>query len=248
MRCMHEAQMHEHNCYITLTYSDDKIPTGYSLRYPDWQKFMRRLRKHFKGTTIRFYMAGEYGEQFQRPHFHAILFGLDFNDKQYLRKNHNGDNLYTSATLDHLWGHGLSSVGAATFQSAAYVARYVMKKITGDLATTHYTFIDQHGEIHSRQPEFNRMSLKPGIGKKWYDKYKHDIFPSDHVITSGYPSKTPRYYDKQLKKENPTMLDNLKEKRHAKQLTHAKDNTPRRLAAKEKVAQAQIAMLKRTLD
>lgn len=248
MRCMHEAQMHENNCYITLTYADEHVPTGYSLRYPDWQQFMRRVRKHFKATPIRFYMAGEYGDKFERPHFHAILFGIDFNDKQYLRTNHNGDKLYTSATLSRLWKKGIASVGAATFQSAAYVARYVMKKITGDLAATHYTYIDQHGEIHSRQPEFNRMSLKPGIGKTWYDKFKNDVFPSDHVITNGFPSKTPRYYDKQLAKENEQLLLKLKEARNAKQLLSAKDNTPKRLAAKEKVAEAKTKMLKRTLN
>jgi len=247
-RCMHEAQMHERNCYITLTYDDTAIPRGYSLTYPHFQKFMRRLRKHFKGQVVRFYMAGEYGDKFERPHFHACIFGVDFDDKQYHRKNQNGDVLYTSATLSRLWPHGFASVGAVTFQSAAYVARYVMKKITGDLAASHYTYVDEHGEIHQRAPEFNHMSLKPGIGKTWYDKFKTDIYPADHVITGGHPSKTPRYYDKLLEKEAPVVLAELKERRKAKAALSKADNTPRRLAAKEIVTAAKVKQLKRTLS
>lgn len=239
--------MHERNCYITLTYDDAHIPRGYTLTYPHFQSFMRRLRKHFKGTTIRFYMAGEYGDQFERPHFHACIFGADFDDKEYYRKNENGDILYTSATLGSLWKHGFSSVGAVTFQSAAYVARYVMKKITGNRAASHYTYVDEHGEIHSRQPEFNQMSRRPGIGAEWIRKFHHDVYPSDYVVTNGHETKTPRYYDKLLKKQQPELLQQLKQRRQDKQRLSAKDNTPKRLAAKAAVTEAKLAFLKRTL-
>lgn len=247
MRCVHEAQTHELNTYVTLTLDNDNINQAYSLDYSLFQKFMRRLRKKFK-TRIRYYMAGEYGEKFERPHYHAILFGIDFNDKIYKAKNQNGDNLYTSATLTHLWRHGDATIGAVTFQSAAYVARYVMKKITGDQATTHYTWLDQDGELHSRKPEFNQMSRKPGIGQRWYQRFKHDVYPADHVITNGHPAKTPRYYDKLLKKENAALLEELKNKRKEKANENWQDNTPRRLAAKEVVATAKLSKLKRTLS
>lgn len=247
MRCVHEAQCHDENAYVTLTLDDANITPGYSLDYSLFQKFIRRLRKKFK-TPIRYYMAGEYGTKFERPHFHAILFGIDFNDKLFYKKNHQGDKLFTSATLTHLWKHGHASVGAVTFQSAAYVARYVMKKITGDLATTHYTWLDQDGELHSRTPEFNQMSRRPGIGQRWYQRYKSDVYPADHVITNGHPSKTPRYYDKLLKRENPELLEKLKKQRKEKANASWQDNTPRRLAAKEIVAEAKLGKLKRTLS
>lgn len=247
MRAMHEAQLHEKNAYVTLTLDDHAIPDGNSLDHKQFKLFLRRAVKHFK-TPIRYYMAGEYGEQFGRPHYHAILFGIDFDDKIFYRKNHQGDSLFTSATLTHLWKHGHASVGAVTFQSAAYVARYVMKKITGDLATTHYTWIDQDGVMHSRKPEYNQMSRRPGIGQRWYQRYKSDVYPADHVITNGHPSKTPRYYDKLLKRENPELLDQLKKKRKEKANQSWQDNTPRRLAAKEIVAEAKLRKLKRTLS
>ena len=247
MRCMHEAQTHDKNMYVTLTYNDQHIPPGMNLAYKDFQLFMRRLRKTTK-EKIRYYAAGEYGEKFERPHFHAILFGIDMDDKLYKRKNQNGDTLYTSAKLDLLWKNGETTIGAVTFQSAAYVARYVMKKITGDKATTHYTWLDEYGELHSRRPEFNQMSRRPGIGQRWYQQYKRDVYPADHVITNGHPSKTPRYYDKQLKKENPALLEALKKKRKERANESWQDNTQARLDVKEVVAAAKLDKLKRTLS
>lgn len=242
---MHEAQMHERNCFITLTYDNNNIPEGMTLQYHHFRLFMRRIRKHFK-KKIRFYMAGEYGDQFQRPHYHACLFGVDFDDKKPWRKNQNGDQLYRSDTLERLWKFGNSEIGAVSFLSAAYVARYVTKKITGDRATLHYTYIDEHGEIHNRTPEFNQMSRRPGIGAMWYEKFSSDVYPSDQVITRGYASRPPRYYDKLLERTSNETLTTIKAKRL--QQLDRKDNTTQRLKAKETVQLAKAQMLKRTLS
>jgi len=200
---MHEAQLHERNSYITLTYHDDNAPPGMSLRHRDWQLFAKKLRKEV--GPFKFYMCGEYGEQFSRPHFHACLFGIDFDDKVPLRQLASTSKLFHSATLERLWKHGFASVGAVTFQSAAYVARYVMKKVTGDKATPHYTYIDADGEIHDRKPEYNQMSRGGrngrGLAAEWFDKYHKDVYPADHVITNRQEAKPPRYYDNLLKKK-----------------------------------------------
>lgn len=196
IRCMHEAQLHSQNSFITLTYNDEHLPKDLSLNYEHFQLFMKRLRKHFTGVPIRYYMCGEYGENFGRPHFHACLFGLDFADKEYYRRTPTGDRLYTSKTLETIWGKGFCPIGEVTFQSAAYVARYIMKKRTGSGSFDHYNTIDDDGVISSRTPEFNKMSLKPGIGAKWFEKFHSDVFPHDHVILKGKPCKPPRYYDK----------------------------------------------------
>lgn len=191
---------------------------------------------------FRFYMCGEYGDQFARPHFHACLFGIDFPDKQPLTQLATDSKIFRSTTLERLWQHGYTSVGAVTFQSAAYVARYVMKKITGDRATFHYTYIDDQGEIHQRTPEYNQMSRRPGLGQAWLKKYKRDVYPADHVITNGHPSQPPRYYDNQL---TETELKPIKAKRKAN--INYKDQTPARLRAKEQVQQARASFLKRTI-
>lgn len=197
-------------------------------------------------------MCGEYGEDFQRPHYHAIIFGINFEDRYPWRKNHSGNQLFRSPKLELLWRHGNCELGAVTFQSAAYVARYVMKKITGDLAQAHYTWLDEHGELHSRTPEYNRMSnggrtKQGGIGKGWYDQFKTDVYPTDQVVTNGFPSPPPRYYDKLLEREQPALHTLLKRRRAARSLANRADNTPRRLADKEKVQAARTTLLKRTI-
>ena len=93
VRCMHEASLYKRNCFITLTYSNEYLPPNMSLVKSDFQKFMKRLRKRC-GSSVRYYYCGEYGENFGRPHYHAILFGFDFKDKVYWRQNTNGDRCY----------------------------------------------------------------------------------------------------------------------------------------------------------
>lgn len=246
MRCMHEASMHEKNAYVTLTYNDFNLPPKRSLDYTDFQGFMRRLRYEY--GKVRFYMCGEYGEENWRPHFHACLFGLDFDDKVYFRKSPSGHDLFRSRRLEALWPYGFSSVGAVTFESAAYIARYIMKKVTGDLAQVHYRYVDPDtGECSERVPEFNRMSLKPGIGASWLDKYETDVYPSGRVVVRGAEGMAPRYYDKRFKKLKPEVFESIAFKRERDARLRFLDNTDERLAVKEKVRLAAISSLKRKL-
>jgi len=248
IRCMHEAQMHTQNCFITLTYDDAHLPSDRSLHYRDFQLFIKRLRKRYPGRRIRYYMAGEYGENFGRPHWHACIFGLDFDDKKLWKRTSANSLLYRSENLELLWPFGYSSIGDVTFESAAYVARYIMKKVTGKNAAEHYQEIDPDtGEITNRTPEFTKMSLKPGIGYEWYKQYTSDVYPHDYVVVRGKKVKPPKYYDKKYKIDNPYEFDELlyiREK--SAKLNHA-DNTLERLAVKEQVVKAKLQKLKRNL-
>lgn len=246
VRCVHESKMHEQNCFVTLTYSDDNIPGDYSLRYTHFQLFMKRLRKHY-GFPIRFYMCGEYGENTQRPHYHACLFGLDFPDKVLWKKSNSGNSLYRSPTLERLWGFGHCSVGELTFETAAYTARYIMKKRTGLGSDKHYRAVSPStGEVHDRVPEFTRMSLKPGIGSSWYDKFGNtDVFPHDRVVVRGVAAAPPRYYRNKLQSDNPELSEALRLKR-VRIANSSPDNSPERLAVREVVHKAKVALLKRS--
>lgn len=248
IRCMHESQMHEQNCFITLTYDDAHLPSDRSLHYRDFQLFIKRLRKRYPGRRIRYYMAGEYGENFGRPHWHACIFGFDFNDKKLWKRTSANSLLYRSNDLEILWPFGYSSIGDVTFESAAYVARYIMKKVTGKNAAKHYEEIDPDtGEITNRTPEFTKMSLKPGIGYEWYKQYTSDVYPHDYVVVRGKKVKPPKYYDKKYKIDNPYEFDELLYIREKSARMNHADNTLERLAVKEQVAKAKLQKLKRNL-
>jgi len=260
VRCMHEAQMHASNCFITLTYAPEFITEAkdLSLNYEHFQLFMKRLRKRFTGKTIRFYMAGEYGELRDRPHFHACIFGLDFEDKKFLKRTETGSNLYTSKILEELWPYGYSSIGDVNFESAAYVARYIMKKVNGkprlneDGSFTdpeqHYEYCDlETGELIKREPEFNKMSLKPGIGQAWFDKFMSDVYTTDSVVVRGKKCRPPRFYDNKFKELFPDQFNDIQFAREVEGRSHFEDNTLERLAVKEKVALAKLSLLKRKI-
>ena len=244
MRCMHEAQMHENNCFITLTYDDTHLPPDQSLHHRDFQLFIKRLRKRFRTSKIRYYMAGEYGENFGRPHYHACIFGFDFHDKKLWKRTSSGSFIYRSDDLEALWPFGYSSIGDVNFESAAYVARYIMKKQTGKNSQNHYT--DQETGV-IKNPEYNKMSLKPGIGYEWYKKYRSDVYPHDYVVIRGKKVKPPKFYDKKYKTDYPYEYDEILYNRDKSAKLNIADNTPERLAVKEQVLLAKLQKLKRTL-
>lgn len=244
---MHESQLHSDNSFITLTYSDEHLPENSTLVPEHWTVFIRELRRLHSPHQIRYYMCGEYGENFGRPHFHAILFGLDFPDKTPHTRNAQG-TLYTSASLEALWGKGFCTVGPVTFESAAYCARYVIKKQLGKSAPAHYTTIDKStGEVLHRVPEYARMSLRPGIASGWIDQYVDDVYPHDRVILKGRPVETPSYYDRVLKRDDPERLESVKARRVAFAEAHEENNTRDRLKVREKNQLLKLNKLKRTL-
>lgn len=249
IRCMHEASLYKQNCFITLTYNNESLPDDRSLHYDHFQKFMKRLRKKYPHKKIRFYMCGEYGENFNRPHFHACLFNHDFGDKKPWKRSSKDCVIYRSADLESLWTYGFSSIGDVTFESAAYVARYIMKKINGDLADDRYKFVDEtSGEIHNLRPEFNKMSLKPGIGQGWLDKYQDDVYPHDYVVVNGKAVKPPKFYDRKFSDLYPVEFDMIKLKRELDGRSRFEDNTDVRLEVKERIAYAKLGQLSRTID
>ena len=248
MRCMHEAQLYECNSYVTLTYRDEALPETGSLVKKDFQDFMKRLRHHRPPRSVRYYMCGEYGDENGRPHYHACLFNVEFPDMVKVGTNRHGQPLYASGELAEIWPHGFNTIGSVTFESAAYVARYVMKKITGEKAADHYWSVDpETGEAHQVIPEYTEMSRRPGIGAHWYQRFKTDAYPSDFLIVNGKRVKPPQYYDDLYGLENPEALKSLKAKRLHDANQHRDNQTPERLRVRETVKRAAIKSLKRNL-
>lgn len=214
IRCVHEAQSHEDNSFITLTYSDDFLPKDGSLKVKHYQDFMKRLRKRF-GPGIRFFQCGEYGEKFSRPHYHSLLFNFDFPDKVEWRKTRDGHQIWRSFELERLWPFGYCEIGSVSFESAAYVARYITKKVTGEAG-----WYDKKGDYHpgatehygGRKPEYLTMSRRPGIAKKWFDQFYRDIYPSDFVVLNGKQMGPPKFYDSQYEALYPSEYERLRKK------------------------------------
>lgn len=242
MRCVHEASLYENNCFLTLTYNDEHCPI--SLNRVDLQKFLKRLRRKYSNKRIRFYGCGEYGEENERPHYHVCLFNHRFDDA-VLYSYRDSVRLYISESLMRLWPFGFSTIGDLTFESAAYTARYIMKKVTGQKACDRYDVIDwSTGEIIERMPEFNCMSLKPGIGYDWFKKFKSDCYPSNEVVLRGRKMRPPKFYDKKLQEEEAFKY---KLERINGALRYAHNNTPERLRVRERVASSRMVKIGRTL-
>lgn len=258
VRCVHESQMHAYSVFLTLTYDDLRLKSM-SLVYRDFQLFMKRLRKA-KGK-VRFYMCGEYGETYGRPHFHACVFGCFFEDREFFRKSPSGESIFTSVELSRLWPHGFSSIGDVTFNSAAYVARYVMKRVTGMNSENHYRVLDTDtGEVVDRIPEFTRMSLKPGIGATWFAKFREEVYgPRDAVVLNGISMRPPKYYDKLLAAQvfdverwrwvTPfaDRISDIEYGRFVRGELVGADNSNARLAVRESVTKSRLAFKKRSI-
>lgn len=256
-RILHESSLHLVSAFGTFTYAPEHLPRGGSLCYEHMQDFLRSLRDQEryaakkagkeKPFSLRYFVCGEYGEALSRPHYHAILFGFWPPDCKLLSER-GGNRLYSSESLESLWGRGFVSIGAVTPEVAEYVAGYTVKKITGPAAEAHYTVVDAHGEIHSLVPEFARMSLKPAIGKRWIERYSDEVLVHDSVRVGNKKLPVPRYYSDHLKKIAPDRMEAVEFNRTQKRLAHSENNTRERLAVREEVALARANLKRRNLE
>jgi hypothetical protein len=246
IRCCHEASLHKENSFITLTYSDEYQPV--SVKQVDFQLFMKRLRKSVLPKKIRFYSCGEYGSEGGRAHYHAIIFGYAFPDR-YLFQVRKGIRLYRSPELERVWPYGFSTVGDVTFDSAAYVARYILKKINGVMAENHYKRVNYiTGEVVNVTPEYTTMSRKPGIAHDWMRKFYSDVYTQDCVITpKGWKMRPPKYYDSIYDTIDSDRLDNLKIKRRVLGMRAKADNTFERRETKAYILDRKLELLPREL-
>ncbi|WNK14472.1 MAG: replication initiator protein [Microvirus sp.] len=247
LRCVHEASLHKLNCFVTLTYAPERVPPGGSLRYRDFQLFMKRLRKSSK-VRVRFFVCGEYGEQLERPHYHACLFGYDFSDKKPVSYLASQNKSWRSSTLERLWGHGFCHLGELNVRSAGYAARYVLKKVTGVAGDAHYRRVLPTGEVVDLTPEFARMSLRPGIASAWFSKFQSDVTQFDYVVHEGKKFSVPKYYDKLLDQRDPALLASWKEDRELRALPFRPEGAPARLLVRETVEAARISTMKRNFE
>lgn len=259
LRIMYEAQMHERSSFVTLTYDDEHLPPDHGLHVRDFQLFMKRLRKR-TGKSLKYFQCGEYGPKTLRPHFHVAMFGDDFRDGSVPAQSKSGEPAWESTLLEEVWGKGLHQVGSLTFDSACYVARYVMKKFTRPSAKDPevrakqeayfraYERIDPDtGEVYRVRPPFVTMSRggstkgSTGIGADWFHKFYSDVYPHDFAVAKGQKFRPPKYFDIKMAELDQELMDELKARRKA----NALELSPERLAARNKVLHAKMDHFRR---
>lgn len=257
VRICDEASLYEYNCFITLTVSDEHMnevfPSGCLDQRP-FQLFMKRLRKYFNGLSyipqpkwwnsnkkwnplpIRCVYCGEYGDQNYRPHFHAILFNFDFLDKVEEKTSGAGSSLYVSPTLCKLWPYGLCDIGEVNFNSAAYLARYVIKKASSDEVK-----IDPNTGL-VLTPEFVQYPSGYGLGRGWIERYKDDVYNYDVRLFDGQKMRPPKFYDKKM------LTDDKKSDLIRKRRQNAIRSAPKQdLNVKEELLSLKVKRLKRSI-
>lgn len=227
-RIMLELKYHEKACFITLTYNQEHVPKSeyvtddgeilesMTLDKAQLQRFFKRLRKQIAPTKVRYFACGEYGTVNKRPHYHVILFGYDFPDKEVMSTTKEGYVQYRSPLLERIWtdpmNHeslGYSMICEVNWNTAAYVSRYCLKK-SDRIHNIYY-------QSFNLQPEFLTMSRRPGIGRQYYDEHKDEVYINQEIFLSnnngGFKTRPPKYYDRLYESEHPDFMKGVKEKR-----------------------------------
>ena len=245
IRCAHEAHTSitksgllkgaPDASFLTLTYDDAHLPHSVKKVKADHQKFIKRARKALsklrdQDVQLRYLHSGEYGEKSGRPHAHTLLYGESFADcRRPIKRLAGGGFLYASPVLDRLWrcqddgcgcegSYGFASIGTVSFASAAYVARYALKKANGEMAEIYPEELDAStGEIVPIPP-YSTMSKQPPIGRPYYDRYRDEMYKHDSTVLAVDADKTetfriPRTYDEWFKKEDPREWENVRDRR-----------------------------------
>lgn len=240
IRIYHESQMHQEGAFLTMTYDEEHLPEFSSLSTEDkaneWQrpqdrhhlsKFWKRMRKAF--GKMRYYSVGEYGDQTQRPHYHACIFGHAFvQGRTIVRRT--PSLLWENPRVTEAWGQGQVRIGALNFRTARYTASYVTKKLR---SKQQYVRLEEDtGElIPLVQP---KAYMSRNLGRSWWDQYRHQVSAHDYVIIDGKRQKPPKAYDRWLKERSELALEMIKEERQK----HTEPKTDEQLHARAENARA----------
>lgn len=221
IRCYHESQLHTDAAFINPTYAPAHLPPGGTLVPDHLRLFFMRLRKD--GHKFRYFACGEYGEKRGRPHYHICMFGWSPPRDRIINKSATGGILYESDYLNRKWKYGSILFSDFTPATARYTAHYTADKLKKysldeldpDTGLRPYEKMTDDGEVVDLVPEFQRQSLKPGIGIPWLEKNWREVFPADSVVMDGREYPPPKAYWKWLKENQPETARKVLNKRIA---------------------------------
>lgn len=202
--------------FLTLTYNDKNLR---DCNKPDIQRFLKRFRqlsrKGLDLSNFKYFFVSEYGSKTHRPHYHAILFGVDMLRNPFFRSEiatHKKDSrgrvypVYTSPVVSDLWTFGFNSVDRCTESRIRYVAKYVAKSLTDDGKSL-----------------FHLYSRRLGV-RLFLDKDCSRLLPFAYsTLSSGRyllsrdcpPVASPKFLDYYFSILDPLTLEAVKSKRRA---------------------------------
>lgn len=247
-RAVAESTCHEENWFITLTYDDEHLPAPYwtysrvdgdfklcsPLKYEDFvlfkKKLLRHLEYHMDHQGVRFLSCGEYGPTNGRPHYHAIMYNCPIPDLKVIQNVNLNGRAYTymhSDMIEKLWGKGFVTIGAVNWETCAYVARYVLKKMAHKDELLYHKLCEQSLCV-PLPPEFRYASRRPGLGRTFYEEHKDDIYRIDKVVLpNGMTLQPCKYFDNLYDLEDPELLEKLKTQRRKTQALREKNELAR---------------------
>lgn len=222
------------NWFCTVTYNEESIevpewvedPSGITycnegewggtLVPKDLTQFIKNVRqimkREYNQDGIRFMACGEYGSETERPHYHIIFFNLNLPvEDLYKPRIINKNVYYQSHIIERAWAYkGICNISEATWNTIAYTARYITKKVNGKISEEYYA-------TKGQKPEFMRVSRMPGIGEHYYRKHWQEIYARDEIIiknqNGAISCKPPQYFDELYKAEHPEEFKRIQEKR-----------------------------------
>lgn len=247
LRAAHELQYHDESSFTLLTYRDSAIASHGDLVHRHWQLFAKRLRESY--GAFRFLLSHEKSPTTGRPHIHLLCFGLDLMEEAEPIQTNNQMQLYRSPRLDALWGHGYCHIGTATPESAGYTAGYVTGKLQDHMDSWRPARFRKrvHNSIHRRTHAYQAMSTQPGLGFKFYQDYKHQMFDSDGALRTGpkHYQRIPQYYRTLYQKDHPERYLAWQDRLHANAEKHGRP-TPEDLDRIERVQHLKLKATPRT--
>ena len=244
-RLLHETKFHTKSCFLTLTYDDNHVPIDGSLNKSHLRTFFKDLRSrmsYYGKEKIKFFAVGEYGDQKGRPHYHACLYGpfdvfSDDPERTEEEPSRSGDRQFSHLDISATWPHGRHRFSDLSFESAAYVARYCLKKVSGISKAYHYG---------DRVPEFQSQSN--GLGKGHFEAWQSDIYPADHVVLPGRGAfMPPPYYDRLLEKTDPSLYEKVKKARREAQEQMTKEEFLFHVNERDREGQVRTIVTEQTL-
>lgn len=237
--------------FITLTYDDEHnfipeeiiLPTGHSfteLEPGDWKgslqpndltQFMKNLRqimkREYNHEGIKFIACGEYGGEGRRPHYHLILYNCPFPTDSFYepRIDWEKNTYFQNKIIERAWGKGIVNITEANWNTIAYVARYITKKIKGKESDLYYAVQGEIKEIF-RTSRGNEKTGHSGIGYDYYEKHKDEIYRTDQIMIKNNKGihyvRPPKYFDNMYEKENPERMKEIKRLRKVMTIANLK--------------------------